>query len=378
MIRNTQSGINYLLADNGDIGLNEERLLDLYGKGEDSIALKRMNWGIFDLAAVRAFSNKREIYKVVEFGYKPDGESKCAIYLSNYYHPLYIGGKSIVKGTSYLPDRGARRPSESQFVFTGTQLIQGEVKKSGNKLPDLNKEIKDRVLSFLDGNFSEDEFEKNQTIETDTLKRSFIEKTILLSQKGTLSIKNVSGNVIIKSDTLFRIPKDCFLKDIVIIARAIEIESGFNGSLQIFGADSIILNENVTLNYPSVVGVFQRDFKTAKPFIKIKNRCRINGIVFSSQSGLDLQKMPAHNSEQTLIILEKEAYLHGQLYADGFANIQGVVHGAVLCNKFYHKGSNSENYLIDATIDATKLSTNFIGSSLLTSEKKKRLIKWME
>ncbi|WP_028981078.1 hypothetical protein [Sporocytophaga myxococcoides] len=379
LIRNAQSGINYLLADAGELELNEERLIDLYGNGEDSIALKRMNWGIFDMASVRAFSNNKEIVKVIEYGYKPDGETKCAIYLTNSIYELILAGNTLIKGTCYLPDKGVDRSNNGAMYFTGTKLIHGEFKKSDSKLPELNHKIKEKILSLLEKKFPEAEFEKITELEKDTLVRSFSEKTILIFQRNEISRKQLSGNIIVSSDTLLRITKDNNLNDILIFARSVEIQSGFKGKVQIFAMDSIVVGENVELGYPSVLGVFQRDFKITQPFIKVSKSSRIDGIVFSSQSGLDLMKQPAKGRYQTMIHFDKGSFLHGLLYADGYADINGIIHGTVLCNKFWLKTPDiQENCLFNTTIDVTKLSPNFIGSSLLTSEKKKRIIKWME
>ncbi|MCR6641071.1 MAG: hypothetical protein NVV82_19285 [Sporocytophaga sp.] len=371
LLSNAQSGINYLLAEEGEVSLNEEIIIDLYGKENDSVALKRMNWGVFDLAVVRAFSGNQQVIRILEYGYKPDAETKSAIYMADLNRPLSLCGNTVIKGTCYLPESGVRRDYIEGQSFMGDKLIQGEIKKSKNSLPELKKDIKEKLLSLLEDKLNLDEFEQLQELDIDTVRRSFTEKTLLLKQKTHLSIKNLYGNILITSDTILKIGRDANLEDVIIAARAVEIESGFKGKLQIFAVDSVLLGENVELNYPSVIGLFKKDFKVMQPFIKVSKGGKVNGIVFSSQSVFDLK--------QTLISIEKDAFLHGQLYSDGFADIQGKVYGSVFCNKFRLKTSSSlyENYLLNTTIDATKLSPYFIESALLSSEKKKRVIKWL-
>jgi hypothetical protein len=371
LLSNARSGINYMLAEEGDLNLNEERIIDLFGKENDSVALKRMNWGVFDLAVVRAFSGNQQVIKILEYGYKPDAESKSAIYLADLNRPLALCGNTLIRGTCYLPESGVKRDYVEGQSFMGDKLIHGETKKSANRLPELKKDITEKLLQLLDNKISSEDFVQLEEYERDTIRHSFVQKTLLLKQTTQLSIKNLYGNILITSDTILKISRDAYLEDVIIAARAVEIEPGFKGKLQIFVVDSALVGEDVELTYPSVIGLFKKDFKVTQPFIKMAKGAKINGILFASQSVFDLK--------QTLISVEKDAFIHGQIYVDGYADIQGKVHGSVFCNKFRLKTPSSlyENYLLNTTIDVTKLSPHFIGSGLLASEKKKRVIKWL-
>jgi hypothetical protein len=368
LLSNAQSGINYLLAEEGDLNLNEEKILDLYGKEKDSISLKRMNWGIFDLAVVRAFSGNQHVIKVLEYGYKPDGETKSAIYLSDMSWPLILSGNTLIKGNCYLPKSGVKGGVIENLNFAGVKLINGEIRESKESLPTLKTDIKNKLVDLIEKKYRMEDFDLITNAESDTIRRSFAERTVLLKQHTRLGIKNLIGNIIIVSDTILKIDRNSILEDVIIVAKAVEVENGFKGRLQIFATDSILLNSNVELQYPSVVGLLKRDIKVMHPFVKILRGCKINGVVFSTQILMD--------SKQPCVYLEKDALVHGLIYVDGIADIQGVVYGSVLCNKFRYK--SDENFLVNATIDVTKLSPHFVGSGLLISEKKKRVIRWLE
>ncbi len=98
------------------------------------------------------------------------------------------------------------------------------------------------------------------------------------------------------------------------------------------------------------------------------------GVIFTNQSEF------ASDLQQTLITIEKEALLTGQLYADGFVDIKGEVRGTIWCNKFLLKTNSSvyENHLLDAIIDRSKLSAYYVGSGIIASGKTKKIIKWLE
>jgi len=100
----------------------------------------------------------------------------------------------------------------------------------------------------------------------------------------------------------------------------------------------------------------------------------VKGMIFTTQSELvsDLAK--------TRVSIEKGARVEGQIYVDGFADIQGELWGTVWCQKFLLKTASSvyENHLLDAVIDRTKLSEHYVGSAIITSGKKKKTIKWLE
>ena len=158
------------------------------------------------------------------------------------------------------------------------------------------------------------------------------------------------------------------LNNIQVYATAIVVEENFNGTLQLFARDSLVIHKNCQLNYPSALGIVKDQFKLFQQFIKIEEGSVVEGICFGFCSVSDLNRIR--------ITVDEKALVYGQLYSDGFAEIKGTVHGHVTCGHFRLRTPSStyDNHLLNATIDFSKLSTKFVGSALLPSVKEKKVI----
>ena len=373
--RNVISALTLLMSNVESTG--QKSLLDLYQEESDSVEIKKYSWGVFEVATVKAFSGRYSVTKSVEYGYKPNDNASLAIYLADLSRPINLCGKTKIVGNCSLPEAGVKRGYIEGKSFEGTTMINGSVSTSKNALPPLNKEIIKKLSSYFEeGAFSSNEYKRREITSFDTLVNSFLDSTVLIDMNGgnTISGKFISGNVIVHSKKPISIDKNTTLEDIIIVAPSIKFVKGFIGNVQAFATDSILVEEACKLNYPTALGLFKKDHKTTQPFIKIQKEARLSGIAFTSQSEFvsDLQ--------QTLIAVDKEAVLIGQLYVDGFADIKGEVNGTVWCNKFLLKTSSSvyENHLLDAVINRSKLSIHYAGSGIIAAGEIKKIVKWLE
>jgi hypothetical protein len=372
LARNVNSALTLLMAsEQGE----EQSLMDLYEEGTDSVEIKKSSWGVYEVASVRAFSGRFSLTRTVEYGYRPDETISGAIYLTDLSRPLNVCGKTKITGTCYLPESGVKRGYIEGKSFEGSSLINGVTKNSKNSLPVLNKEIIKKLSGYFT-NASLTVFKEIDHIEKDSLVNSFHDTTIFVRLAANTSIdgKYIAGNIIIYSPKMIEIGGGSVLEDVLIFASSIKIKNNFKGNFQAFATDSIIVEENCKLNYPSALGLFKQDHKTKQPFILLKKDTEFKGVIFTSQSEY------VSDLAQTLISIDKQTLVHGQLYADGFADIKGEVRGMVCCNKFLLRTPSSlyENHLLDAIIDYSKLSVHYVGSGLLASGKRKKIIKWLE
>jgi hypothetical protein len=372
---NVNSSINLLLASGTSSG--QSQTLDLYQLGEDSVTIKQNYWGVYEVATAKAFSNRYSLTKVVQYGYPVHDSCRVAIYLADLNRPLAICGKTLIKGNCRLPENGVKSTYIEGKSYEGKDLVTGKVFRSQSTLPELNKEI----LSQINKLFSKEQvlspaYKVLNNFDKDTLIQSFVDSTIVLylGSGGSISGKYFSGNIILVADKSIEVHSSAFLQSVLLVAPSIIFKSDFKGSMQAFATDSVVVEERCTLEYPSVIGLFKKDHQVQQPYIKIKPRAIFQGLLFTKQWE------EATDMAQTLITIDKDAELHGQLYADGFADIKGKVFGSVYCNRFVVKTPSSvyENHLLDATIDYTKLSSHYVGSGLISSAKQKGIIKWLE
>ncbi len=362
---NVESGMAILLASKDTTFAQDGIYVDLYGAGTDSVYVKKQDWGIFGYVLAKANAKNVEVKKHYLIGQALAEELNCAIYLSNQGRSLSVCGDTKITGNLYLPEAGIRR-EYSPEPFTGMDLFKGKEHKSTYSLPKMNK----RIVHFLEA--CESLQSQNLPEERrDSLVNSFENPTIVLRLKKTTMVpyRVIKGNVMILSDSVLHLDNNQEVEDIICIARGITLSDNFKGIGQFFAHDSIIVGVNVKLQYPTVLGLIKKDFRYTKPFIKVGQDSQIKGIVFAIHDVIDLAG--------SLVQYRKGSFLEGISYAEGFTEVNGKVYGSVLTNKFVLNTNSSiyENYLMNATIDETRRSKQFLSGTLWEGKGQKKIVK---
>ena len=370
---NAASGIQLLLSDSYSLDNTSSKTIDLFDLGNDSVCLKKMTWGVYEIGVSNAFSQKDTVTKMIQFGFETDSLSNTALYLTDLGNALSIVGNTSINGNAYLPASGVRRGYMEGESFTGDQMINGSVKQSAKQIPPLNKAHLNNLLNyFKPGELFKQDCIVETDISKDSLIRSFRDTTLLIQFSGSREINSVlRGNIILYSTADITLDASARLTDIIIYASSVRIKSGFTGNLQIFCTDSIIIEDNCVFNYPSALGVLKMDYKTTQPYIAIGNQTIIQGILLSYQYVTD--------QKQTRISLANTSLVEGEVYADGFVEADGTVYGNITCNKFLlHTNSGVyENYLFNTVVYFNKRSSHYVGSGINSSGNSRKLIKWL-
>jgi hypothetical protein len=371
---NAASGVELILAEGNRFTYGVDSPIDLFGTGADSVFLKKMRWGIFDVGVSRSCSRGVEAVRAFQIGSKPGELASAAVYLVDEGSSLAISGKTLLKGVCYLPEAVVRPVQISGNFFSGTKLVDGAVKRSATKLPPIDNQAVEKILDLFDA--KSDSLSRQFLMATDNIKkieRSFRDTTMLVRKSGPLTLTgNYSGNIILMSDTLITILSEASLTDVVIVAPEIIVKEGFQGNFQAFASKMISVENNCVLAYPSVLGIIKKDFSEEdQPSIVIQKGSVINGFVFSYQVVEDLRR--------TLVSVEESSEVVGQIYSDGYLQVKGMVKGGVMCRKFVLNSPSSfyENYLLNATIDHTLLSSQYLAPSMLQNEQTKNIVKWL-
>ncbi len=258
--------------------------------------------------------------------------------------------------------------------FIGNKLVDGIILKSANILPQPNKEIQEYNISNIQKEYTKDSLiiiEK--TIITDSLKNSFTQKTLVVYSQNTIKLENYSkGNIIVFSDKCVEISKDSKIEDIIVCAPYIKINKGFEGRLQALSSDSIFVDEDCYLKYPSSLMVVNTKICDKDPFININENSKIGGVVF-------MFKKVYQTNHNSYIYISKNTKINGQVYTNGIIDLKGSVFGSVYCDKFILQTAASvyDNHLLDAVIDLSKLSKHYVGATFFTNEGKRKIIKWL-
>jgi hypothetical protein len=373
--RNAMSGISLLLSS-GDAEISDtKKAMDLYGKGNDSVLLSKKSWGVFEMMVSEGVSVHHKFSKIALAGNDMDADNSMALYLADMDKPLSLCGRTEIRGTCFLPKAGVKRAYIEGQNFVGNDLISGSVKSSERNIAEVNKEL----LKNLQKIFSKEFVEQDSVVHADevgiaSLTQSFAKRPVYYyaSSAVRLDTSKLSGNIVIISDKEISISAEAVLQDVIVCAPIVRIEKKFSGTLQVFASDSIILDEECKLNYPSVLGIVRQDKSCDNAAIVMKEGSAVSGMIFAYQEKFD-------NRKQVKLSLDKSTTMMGYVYTNGLVDLKGSVFGSVMCAKFILSTPSSvyENHLLNAVIDRTKLSNYFVGSSFTNTTENKKVVKWL-
>jgi len=374
---NADSGINLLLSKQSVIQLNETILLDLYNEGIDSVELSRKSWGANEIIISKAIFKNKKVERIAEVGFYPDTTNRYSLYLADEGKPLALCGKTIINGDAYLPKSGVKRAYIEGQNFIGNQLINGKIKISNNALPEFNKDLTDKIQHV----FTTKTFANNDSIvyikselAADTITNSFNKPTIVYTSQDQIIISTgfYSGNIAFISGQKIIINSNVIINDAIICAPKVVLQEGFKGNVQVFASDSIFISKNVSLKYPSVIGILPNNSSPQISCILTNENDSISGCLFACKNKTGISK-------QTGIIIKNKAVINGQVYSNGYVDVQGIINGSVMSNEIILNTPSSvyENHLLNATIDLTSLSKFYVGINLVEESKVKKVIKWL-
>ncbi|MEN0052361.1 MAG: hypothetical protein AAGC65_01765 [Mucilaginibacter sp.] len=376
LAHNLRSGVNILLSDQDNSYLRAQPI-SLFDNEQDSVSLQKYPWGIFDIGIVKAFIQRDTLYEVFSMANRIDSTKWSALYLIDEDRPLSLSGNTTIRGEAYLPKAGVKTAYVDNHSYTGNEkLVQGKIRNSERTLP-LLSEPRLQILAKL----------KNGGLrtslplpETQRVGRSFrVSPLIVKLGKQAVSLQDLqlSGNVIIYSDTTLVIEGSAVLRNVLVFAPGIVVREGFHGNCQLFATDSISIAPNCRLEYPSCAGVL-RDTSAVIGFpekISIGENSALEGLVFSYEKTKG--KLPP------VISLGKSSRITGQVYSQGILSLkdQVLIQGNVMTSRFLYQNNFTayENYLIGVTFDAPALSPYFLISPMSpVSANGQKILQWLE
>jgi len=369
--RHAVSGMELLLKSRETIG-KQPMLLPLGRYLEDTILLSSEPWGMFDLVNVRVWRHtvwrEEEVSLTALIGLSPDSIGQAALYLPDNAQPLSLVGDSHLRGTAYLSQKGVKAGMVDTRGFSGIHLLEGDERRSGRNMPLVDTSRISTLQAFKSKLArGQSKLTASTIVPFDSAAMRMTGKTIRLDGQY------LEGKIVVVADSLIRVGKTAHLKDILLFAPVIQIDSGFIGIIQAFASNNIIVGDNVTLPYPSALVVLGNRRVAVQGMLTIGERCSVGGLVFSWGDGARRELLPK-------VFIGKGTVIMGQVYADGWLDLKGTVNGNVSCRNFLLQTPTSiyENHLLDATIDASKRPPYFIGSMLIgDGNVKKGLVKWL-
>ncbi len=311
--------------------LDEDSSLLLYESvAHSSIRIKRRPWGLYEIVTIYGYDGAIHSSKILgrRSAYKED----IAFFYRNNNTALALTGKTRLKGLVRVPRNGIVYGQLGSVFFDGEKMGSAMMKESDRELPGPEKEAAAVVRKLQELLLRE-----QSNLPGDSLRCSFREsEPEIFSVNGRLEYLDLSGNIILTGHDI-EIDSSCRFNDIIAVGKKIRISKGFIGSLQAFAADSIYIEENVRLDYPS--GLY------SEKYIGIGDGSKVNGYaIVNMKDELNVRNV---NYEQSRL-----ATVRGLVYISGIAQFQGIVSGAVFLNKavYYSPRGYYENMICDATV----------------------------
>lgn len=374
LANNANSGIQYLLSDQSEIPLNGSEIFDLYDLGLDSVKLFRKFWGAYEVIGAHSFckNNYHSVQAVIGSGPTLPND-RVGFYMADKRKALIVSGKTSLSGKTFVAKEGIKKGSIEGKNYVGDQFNFGKGNLSSRELPPIRQDITGLMEKKLTGVFDVSDSLIYYSSISDSIINNFQNNTLIVKSDSDLTIGQIyaNGNVIFYSPTKVFVAPDAVLKNVLVLAPQIEIGIGFHGQAQFFASNSIVINENVILEYPSTVALLSKQSALDEGFgISIFDKCKISGSVIAISNDIE--------AKQPGITIGDDFYMEGEIYAAGILDLRGAVRGSVWCDKTVvdTKSGYYENHLLNVEIDPTLLSKHFLGSSFF-DVKERSILQWL-
>ena len=372
---NVESGLTLLLSQQLIINPDQTVTMDLFGEGSDSVTLSRKSWGAFEIISSKAFGSGDFLEKRAIAGFEDERDTALALVLSDLDRPLSLCGKTILKGTCYVPKAGFQRAYIEGKNFEGLSFVTGTTMTSTRDLPRFNKDLYESLLKgFSPTSYEDSLVSYDESGIPDSADNSFLHKTLCYFSETVMVLQGqmLSGNIRIISQREIRVGKDCRLKDIILFAPKIIFEKGFEGSVQAFACDSLFAGDETKFMYPSVLGVIRAPRSSDGILLSLGEKTIVQGSVFGYEDKYDARK-------QVILSLGVGSEITGSVYCQGSLDLKGSVYGTVMCSKFLLKTRSAvyENHLLDATIDRSRRPKEFPMANITMEDQPKKIMKWL-
>lgn len=324
-----------------------------------SCEIASTSWGLLPLLKQKVFFKKDTLIKNIFAGIR--NQTRPALYKADHGNSLKISGTSKINGDVFIPNARVERATILGNQSINNPQLLGDINKSKQQLPDI-----------IDTNFKFPKIYTTMNLEDlksdKEIVNSFSKPTIVISGDTQQKLGNISlkGNIILITESYIELSANSVLEDIIIISPQVKIKTGFRGSIQVYASKSIFVGQSVELKYPS--NLILNSSSSIQDNITISKKSKIYGNII-------LNSNTAVNKEYGSIAIEDEVFICGSLYCKGQLQLKGVFLGSVYTDYILYKTKYSEytDVLLNVTINATGLGSDFVSIPLLKNNRRQLL-----
>lgn len=343
---------------------------NLFANDNIVTTISSRNWGIYRATTIKIADNHTVVTKNFLSGVQPGGIFTACLYLADHNKPLRLVGNALLKGDVYLPKNGITPGYIDGETYTG-ELFDG-IQKTSTDGPAsfINKEMMSSILSLLDSTVKE-----KPAAGGDSVTQSFTDEVRYISYQKKLQLEGYyKGQLIIHSNEMIEVTSNCSLENVIISAPYIKIDEGFTGQLQLFATDSISIEKNCHLRYPSAVMLIKKENKISMPAVlRIQENCIIDGTIITYVAD-------PKDEIRSLAWLGENFTLNGILLIDGFVSLNGTIRGTLVADNIIIRKNSMiyDNYIMNTTINRAALSSHFLAPAIFISPNPQNdILQWL-
>lgn len=281
-----------------------------------SVTMEVQPWGLYEFVKIRALDDSFSSVRL--FGQAIDCDYEAALWVCNNGKPLVLGETAQIMGNSYFPMGLIQYSSISKHDPLDNKVKTRYINPSGTDLPRIvaaNKYLWERYYMKKANGIPP------IGIDNQTIRCSFWQDEVHFFMPPERLDISVSGQVILHGDRV-RLSVGDTLNDAILIARSVTVEEGFTGCLQILASDTVVLQQNTHLYYPS--GIYLRGGRCGA-YLQMDKHSTLDGyavVTDSLKRKVEPDKMKMPN-----VLQHPEAIFNGLLYVDGIADLRGICYG---------------------------------------------------
>ena len=293
------------------------------------VAFAVRGWGLYETVEVATSDSIMRTCRLSGLAPEP---SQTFYYVDN-RAALTLAGHTVLNGRLRLPQNGVIYGRMNSDFYSGGELPRAALQRSTATLPVVSSVAESRIPALFAASGEE------YPLPPDSLVRSFVRDSLAVFGVGDAELANcrLQGHILIYADEL-RIDASCRMEHLLFCARKVTVGAGACLKAQIFARDTVILEPQAVLEYPS--GIY------AETYAELGEECVVDGYVIVRDT-IRRRKMTACYRQA------RTARLRGLLWVEGVAQVQGIVAGrAVLQQATYF---SPQGYYKDMLYDVTML-----------------------
>lgn len=339
---------------------------------EDSLRIKKRPWGAYLVVSNEARNRHQYLKQCALYGVPVKADT--ALLIADRGKITGLTGKIMLTAPSYFP-RATYKPVfvEGQS-FNSSGALSALLRPAPPQIPSVKnnfiKGIKECISSF------DPALDSSVSVLPAELSNNFCARTALYeAQNISLSSFHLSGNIKLRASEKIVIDNTNSTDNILVIASKVIIRKGYKGGIHVIAKDSVIVEEDCLLEYPSSLTVLNSSQGQNLKGIFIGKGSKIFGSVIC----VNEDEENSTSVSKLFLKLDKDCEVYGLVYSEGYAHLQGKIFGNAICEALMIKTPSAvyENHMMDCEIDPRKYSYSMVVPDIFQGGNKMKCCKWL-